>query len=420
MNKKYFSTLCIFYILGGCVNTEMLSSSSQKHDYMQNADFNKEINKILPTASLLLINGGLTDISVGKMPYYWFNYNEENKKISNRGLPTSLLFESGEKFTIKDPKYSSFIKVISYGNTNNTSSNEVIKNFIAAINNPAENSSLVINTISNDKNNQISHENLGLENNPKKWDKSNIEIPPYILFSYNKKTNSNLKLETPAEILGINKSKSTEDKDYFLAIYPSFSVLEPGQDLAEYLTNFSQSIKSTQINEDADCRNLNRYSTSFEKTMETSRLAEYEVNCPNLKFWLVTYMLSAKAIVYLDKNMVAKLTDINFKPNDNSIDNLLKNISDLNNNNRLEIKYEKFNGVLQNTSTQYFDKNVNRYPLNWSCIDNKCIPAGQDNIKDIPIYAVFNLRSDHLATLINQAPRFYFNNPEIKLIPVNK
>ena len=217
MNKKYFSTLCIFYILGGCVNTEMLNSSSQKHDYMQNADFNKEINKILPTASLLLINGGLTDISVGKMPYYWFNYNEENKKISNRGLPTSLLFESGEKFIIKDPKYSSFIKVISYGNTDDTSSNKVIKNFIAAINNSAENSSLVINKISNDKNNQISHENLGLENNPKKWDKANIDIPPYILFSYNKKTNSNLKIETPAEILGINKSKSTEDKDYFLA-----------------------------------------------------------------------------------------------------------------------------------------------------------------------------------------------------------
>ncbi|WP_180114492.1 hypothetical protein [Acinetobacter sp. YH12063] len=400
------------------------------NEVLNSRKFTLEGKSFLQTTSLFLPVGSIIDFRVGAMPYYWFsvNNNENSPTLYSRDLTSMIHFETGERSLIKNQSNKTMIKRISYGDYQK----EEFSKFLSRLNDI----DYVINieikgndqsedgAASSDKSDSVQNV-MAIPTTNIKTVANNIEgNVPYMLFAYNKKDNTQFKIVTPSNLLDIQKSKNFENIEFFLAAYPSIYLLLPGDDLRIYFQKLNQKVSNTPLNSDSDCQGFIRNPDSL---ITKSKLQGVDGNCPYLKYWMVNYLISAKAVVYLNKSAVIKDFNLDAKIPDNSLSEINRLLWNVESGKKVTINYSKNNGILNTTAMQFFERKVDMLPLSWNCDEKNnssvCIPSGpgfltddqkQDVESETPIYGVFNLRPQHMETMIEEAPKFNLNIDMVK------
>ncbi|MFP0868580.1 hypothetical protein ABTM70_13590 [Acinetobacter baumannii] len=435
MKLSIYTTIFCSLIIGGCATPLPVTQTSElnPNEILNSRKFTLQGKSFLQTTSLFLPVGSIIDFRIGSLPYYWFSVNnhDDPPTLYSRDLTTMMYFETGERRVIKSQENRTMIKRISYGNyskgdlnafLNSLNANDYVVNIEIKDDNhkgDAQNS----NGDSAKTNNGKSEESNTIKNDLSKGIGEGLSAVPYMLFAYNKKDNTQFEIVTPSNILDIKNNKNIENIEFFLAAYPSIYVLYPGDDLKLYFQMLNDKVKNTPLNKDADCEGFLRSNLP----LEPSNLKGVEGNCPYLKYWMINYLISARAVIYLNKSSVIKDFSIDAQIPDNSLSEINKLLWNVGDGKNVTISYKKQKGILNTTSMQFFERKVDMMPLSWNCDEknNKsvCIPSGpafttksmQENINsETSIYGVFSLRPEHVQTMIEQAPKFELNMKMIK------
>lgn len=449
MNKTLLYSFFMGILLGGCQSPQQKNGDNFS-SLDPNAAFNsKELylegDSFLPTLALFFPNGALLDIRAGAMPFYYYSdqTNDGPVKIYARNPTTILNFETGTRKLIKNAVNKSMIKRVTYGSY----SKDDLQAFLQTLNN----NDYVINievkgseegkgqneqTSSNSppdstKTNNTSKTTLDTTSVDPNIDPAKKVSIPYMLIAYNKKKNSEFEIVTPSNILNFKKQKYTDDFEFFLAAYPSIYFLNPGEDLRIYSKYLGQKVSETKLNADADCPGFTRNNSSTSNVQVLARKG----NCPYLKFWQVNYLISARAVVYLNKSAILNDLTTNLQIPDNSLSEINKLLWNVGKGETVKVNIKKQQGILSNSSMQYFERKVQRIPLSWNCNENstmECIPAGPSNViegnlsqqakgsnqndtlsseidAEIPIYAILNFNAGDMANMIKEAPKYQLN-----------
>lgn len=422
MTKKHLSILIcsLGSIISACSTTPYSNQESHldPNKSLNSIKFTMQGQEILPTVSIFFTAGQFIDIKAGSMPYYWLSLSsDEQKKIISRDPITMASMESGKKMIAKDSPTSTKIKRISYGSydpvaldtfLNSLQSNNYVLNV------EIKGSKKEGQQASNESNNIADTANKITANNDEPLNKASAV--PYMIFSVNKNDLSNFEAVTPSNIFNIAKNKNLNNFEFYLAAYPSFYELNPGDDLLDYLESFSNKIKSTPLDINQDCDGFIRYPGS---NLTIQNVKNYQGNCPYLKYWLVTDLITAKNIQHLNKEAIIKEISGYVGIPDNSLSEIKDLIWNSADNSNVKISFSKANGSLLTSSMQFNSRTESVSRLSWDCAEKNgelnCRPAGPSypsveeatSMKnEIPVYGTFNLRPDHLAKLIKEVPRF--------------
>ena len=394
MIKIIFLIFNLFFLTGCVKNYYKSNQNTTLHSERNKLQVNITGSNFLRTASIFTPNGALTDIKVGSMPYYWLAFNNEDK-LYTRGIHTVSYFENGMKKINNNRENNSTITHISYGKYDK----DELEEFLSSLN--SESYRLVKHEVKDSDEEKTNIKvSIPIEENKLK------KIPPYIIFAYNNISMQATSIRSPAEILLLEKNGTIDNYEFFLAIYPRISILNPGEDLGKYLENYSKKISETLHDKSSnDCAGFQR---KLSDTLENKGQKSEKSNCPYLKFWLVDYLISAHSIISINKNLISQSNGLKVNVKDNSLSKISKMIFD----NNIGLTMESNNSKnLLNSSSMFFSKREIKYePLTWSCIKSKCIPAGPKESPElsalIPIYASIILDPQHLKKMIDEVPRF--------------
>ncbi|HEM7157996.1 TPA: hypothetical protein U2K46_002321 [Acinetobacter baumannii] len=429
MKLSIYTTIFCSLIIVGCATPLPVTQTSElnPNEILNSRKFTLQGKSFLQTTSLFLPVGSIIDFRIGSLPYYWFSVNssDDPPTLYSRDLTTMMYFETGERKVINSQENKTMIKRISYGNysksdlnnfLNGLNANDYVVNIEIKDNKKSESSENNDNSTTKDKENS---QGTGNDNNDlSKGIGEGLSAVPYMLFAYNKKDNTQFEIVTPSNILDIKNNKNIENIEFFLAAYPSIYVLYPGDDLKTYFQLLNEKVKNTPLNDDADCEGFIRYNSP----LKLSNLKGVEGNCPYLKYWMINYLISARAVIYLNKSAVIKDFSSEAQIPDNSLSEINKLLWNVGEGKKVTISYKKQKGILNTTSMQFFERKVDLMPLSWNCDEKNrssvCIPSGpafststmQNDINsETAIYGVFGLRPDHIQTMIEQAPKFDLN-----------
>lgn len=452
--KKLSILMIVAYFFVGCTNQPNQNQRSVGK-MINSFEDSSEPYAMLPQAALFYPNGALLDIRIGTIPYYW--YSMEQGKTFTRPPTTMMLFETKQKYVAQDEEKRSLIQRISFGENELSKNvkteealeakiNENIKKFITALEKMRK-VELVIKATEQKPENSVPVNSAdgGASN-----DSVNVIDPsvPYIVFSFNETNNDIVNLNAPLDIVKVSSNKKKTNKRYFAALYPSVYTLNPSHDLKEYMEILDRKLNDINYNKDADCDGFMRFKDDRkyyivnDKVYYKNKGEEVEVdskffklldgkiyyknglvkerngNCPYAKHWLVNYLLTAKAIIYLDSQEAKKLSSGSLKVNDNSLSSIEKWMEKgFQNGQYGEMKIESNTGKSTSLNTVYSGKKVEVDDLAWSCLEKgkKCLPSGgkegKDGSNEIPIFAIFNLDSGQYAKMIEKAPYQDFSIP---------
>lgn len=419
MKIPQFSFLVCTLVLGACSTQpiEKNATSLSLNESLNAKSFSLQGEKFLPTVSVFFPYGGILDVRAGSMPFYWLSKNSDEPNVISRDTTTMIHFETGERRILKDTSNGTKIKRITYGTYSKTAyenflnsliENEYVLDIEIDGNNPEDVNKAEQTTTSVQGNNN--------QDTSKKLFSTDGTSVPYMIFAYNKNDASQFQIVSPANILDFKNKKNIENIEFFLAAYPSIYIVMPGDDLANYYDLFDNKVKHTNLNNDYDCDGFlrNPKNSQLTKTIE-----HYRGNCPTLKFWMVNYLITAKAVKYLNKSTILNELSSGVSIPDNSLNVLNKLLWNRNDGKTVKISYIKKSGNLLTSSLQLNDRKINIFPLAWDCNsgqnNTKCIPAGPSGTdkeslesisEDIPIYAILNFKPDQMSNLINGVPKF--------------
>jgi len=419
MKKILFPSLIFISILNGCMTQplESQSTSLNLNQTLNDKKFSQQGEFFLPTVSVFFPYGGILDVRAGSMPFYWL-YKNPGDEPYGRDTSTMVYFETGERKIIKNPINRTKIKKISYGDFDPEAYSAFLQSLIeddyvldieVKDNNQAgENGGQADQAVSK-----------GSTQNKKFFATDNSPIP-YLIFAYNKNDTSQFQIVSPSNLIDFKKNKNLNNIEFFLAAYPSIYMVMPGKDLATYYDQLNKKIVDTKLNDASDCKDFVRdpKNLNFHKSEPS-----YQSNCPTVKFWMVNYLITAKAVKYLNKYSIIDELSTGVDIPDNSLEAINDILWKNKNGKTVKVTYTKKKGSLLASSMQLNNRKAFIHDLVWDCDDaSNCIPAGpsikndkgvtshNDPAEDIPVYAILNFNLDQTSKMINGLPRFDINN----------
>lgn len=420
--KLLFITSICSLIISGCSTQPVKSTSLNVDRSLNGVEVNQTSEKFLPTATLFLPYGGLLDLRVGTTPFYWYSKNPGDPPIV-KDLTSMMNFETGKNKVITENSSMTKIRRISYGTydqaeyktfLNNLFENDYVVNIeitdFKQDPKPEETGTQQQNAPSAAKN---SNENNNTNTSKKYLNTDGLTVP-YLIFAYNKDTASQFEIVSPSNILSFKNKRKFENSEFFLAAYPSIFTVLPGKDLAEYYDHFKEEFAKTNFNKFSDCEGFAR-DPNFVTGLRTD-LTAINSNCPTSKFWVVNFLITAKAVKYLNKTAILSEINGDVEIPDNSLSAINKKLWNVGDGKTVKITYAKKKGTLATSAMQLNDRKTDIFPLNWNCDQPQyCIPAGPAIDKslnekdDIPVFAIINLSAEQMSNLIKGYPKVKLN-----------
>lgn len=411
--KLLLITAICSLIISGCSTQPVKSTSLNVDRSLNGVEVNQTSEKFLPTATLFLPYGGLLDLRVGTTPFYWYSKNPGDPPIV-KDLTSMINFETGKNKVIIENSNMTKIRRVSYGTYNDQEYKTFLNNLfesdyvidieITDFNQnpkPEETGTQQQNAASAAKN---SNENNNANTSKKYLNTDGLTVP-YLIFAYNKDTASQFEIVSPSNILTFKNKRKFENSEFFLAAYPSIYTVLPGLDLAEYYDNFKDEFAKTKFNQFSDCEGFTR-DPNFVTELRTD-LTAINSNCPTSKFWVVNFLITAKAVKYINKRAILSEINGSVEIPDNSLSAINKMLWKVGDGKTVKITYAKKKGILETSAMQLNDKKTDIFPLSWSCDDSQnCIPAGPvinkslNEKEDIPVFAILNLSAEQMSKLI--------------------
>lgn len=413
MKKSFiFGVFWFSIILSGCGSVSKPSETVFEH--LGGAfDVGSAGEKVLPNRILFFPNGALMDLEIGTLPYYWLAEGSDGKWA--RDTTTMMRFDQGKKVVPANIQDQTAIEIIKFGSDVGS---DDIRGFIdqirgvvavsatgggtvksAASSEPAKEDASGTKSSATSMNDQVT-----ISLNTEK-----INSIPSIIFNYAISKSGEISLDSGTSIANANMSSSSAKARTVIAVAPTIYSLRPGNDLGEFLDGYAKISHGKKMFGSGLCEGFGGAPSKEEQKNggqpTYTVLNALDTDCPVHKFWPVTYLITAKALIHIDQDGVAKLFKAGFKPGALSGSAIDPAAMQLNLNLQSQI------GSLM--STTYFKRTQSVGVLAWSCLARGCIPAGPLNSdsSDIPIYAVLSANPSELSQLIKQSPRVNLSMP---------